>query len=98
MKQSIHPKYFDAQVTCTCGNSFSVGSTHEELRVEICSRCHPFFTGEMKFTTAKGKVEKFQERRKVAKQVAATKSQKEKKQQTASNQPKTLKEMLLGLQ
>ncbi|HEA83858.1 MAG: 50S ribosomal protein L31 [Thermodesulfobacterium sp.] len=60
MKKNIHPKYYeDAVVMCACGNRFTVGSTKKEIRVEICSKCHPFFTGEMKFVDTEGRIEKF---------------------------------------
>ena len=67
MKANIHPQWFDdAKVTCACGNTFTVGATKPELRVEICSKCHPFFTGEMKFVDTQGRVEKFQAKQKSA--------------------------------
>lgn len=67
MKQNIHPQYFpDAKITCACGASFTVGSTKPEMRVEICSNCHPFFTGSHKFVDTAGRVEKFKERLKRA--------------------------------
>jgi large subunit ribosomal protein L31 len=59
MKQAIHPQYYRATVTCACGNTFVTGSTKKEIHVEICSRCHPFFTGERKFVDAEGRVQKF---------------------------------------
>jgi large subunit ribosomal protein L31 len=60
MKEKIHPKYFtDATVTCSCGNSFSTGSTRQTLRVELCNKCHPFFTGEQKIIDTAGRVERF---------------------------------------
>lgn len=63
MKEKIHPKYFsDAKVTCACGNSFTTGSTRKELRVEICSKCHPFYTGEKRMMDAAGRVERFRKR------------------------------------
>ena len=63
MKANIHPKYFDeATVTCACGNTFKTGSTKEELRVEICSECHPFFTGRQKTAERGGRVEKFKKK------------------------------------
>lgn len=63
MKTDIHPKYFDAsKVTCACGNTFTVGSTKEELRVEICSTCHPFYTGTERTIDTAGRVEKFKAR------------------------------------
>lgn len=59
MKEGIHPKYSEAVVRCACGESFTTGSTKKELRVEICSKCHPFFTGKQKFIDTAGRVEKF---------------------------------------
>lgn len=59
MKEKIHPKYEKATVTCACGNTFETGSTKKELRVEICSNCHPFFTGKQKFVDTGGRVERF---------------------------------------
>ena len=62
MKEGIHPKYQKATVTCVCGNTFVTGSTKPELRVEICSKCHSFYTGQQKATTARGRIEKFNKR------------------------------------
>lgn len=63
MQADIHPKYFNkATVTCACGKSFAVGSTSEKLSVEICSACHPFYTGNEKLLDAAGRVEKFKAR------------------------------------
>jgi len=63
MKKNIHPQYFpNAQVKCACGASFTVGSTKEFLEVEICSRCHPFYTGKEKLIDAMGQVQKFRKR------------------------------------
>jgi len=62
MKQGIHPEYHDVQVTCACGHSFPTRSTKDELRVEICSSCHPFFTGRQKLIDSAGRVERFQKR------------------------------------
>ena len=59
MKEGIHPKYGKAVVKCACGETFTTGSTKKELRVEICSKCHPFFTGKQKFVDTAGRVEKF---------------------------------------
>ena len=68
MKAGIHPQYFDdAKIVCVCGNSFTTGATQPEIRVEICSSCHPFFTGEMKYVDTLGNVEKFQKKQKEAK-------------------------------
>ncbi len=62
MKPNIHPEYKQATVTCACGNTFTTGSTKEELRVEICSECHPFFTGKQKLVERGGRVEKFKKK------------------------------------
>ena len=65
MKKKIHPEYHKAIVHCACGNEFETGSTQKEIRVEICSNCHPFFTGKQKLVDSAGKIERF--RRKYAK-------------------------------
>ncbi len=63
MKAKIHPKYYtQARVTCSCGNVFATGSTKQELKVEICSRCHPFFTGEQRIVDTEGRVERMKRR------------------------------------
>ena len=63
MKKDIHPKYYDkGRVQCACGNSFTVGSTKELTEVEICSQCHPFYTGKEKVLDSLGRVEKFRKR------------------------------------
>lgn len=63
MKSDIHPTYYpNATVTCVCGNSFTVGSTKESIAVEICSNCHPFYTGTEKILDTAGRVEKFKAR------------------------------------
>jgi len=64
MKSDIHPKYYQTKVRCACGNEFVTGSTKENIRVEICSKCHPFFTGKQKLMDTAGRVERF--RRKYA--------------------------------
>ena len=63
MKQGIHPNYYDdCQITCTCGNKFTTGSTVKKIDVEICSKCHPFYTGQQKFVDSKGRIDKFMEK------------------------------------
>lgn len=63
MKKDIHPKYFpNARVKCACGNTFEVGSTKEFIEIEICSKCHPFYTGKEKIVDTMGRVEKFRKR------------------------------------
>jgi large subunit ribosomal protein L31 len=70
MKQGIHPEYVMATVHCSCGNTFQTRSTVPELRVEICSNCHPFYTGKQKLLDTGGRVERFQ--RRYAKQAGRT--------------------------
>jgi large subunit ribosomal protein L31 len=62
MKQGIHPDYVVATVRCSCGNTFTTRSTRSDLRVEICSNCHPFYTGKQKLVDTGGRVERFQRR------------------------------------
>lgn len=62
MKKGIHPDYDECAVTCACGNTFTIRSTKKEIRVEICSQCHPFFTGKQKFIDSAGRVEKFKKK------------------------------------
>jgi len=62
MKDGIHPSYVPARVHCTCGNEFMTRATREELRVEVCSNCHPFYTGRQKLVDTGGRVERFQRR------------------------------------
>src|SRR3989344_4852840 len=82
------------KVTCSCGTTFSIGSTKPEIRVEVCSKCHPFYTGQAKFVDTEGRVEAFQRR------ASAKKETKEKKDQAPAKpeRPKSLKEMLEVLQ
>lgn len=66
MKTGLHPRLFDTAVTCTCGNSFTTRATVERLQLDICSNCHPFFTGTQKLVDTQGQVERFQQRLKKA--------------------------------
>jgi large subunit ribosomal protein L31 len=59
MKTGIHPPYYEVTVTCACGNTFKTRSTKKDLKVEICSNCHPFFTGKQKYIDTAGRIEKF---------------------------------------
>ena len=61
MKENIHPNYHEVEVLCACGNKFKTGSTYEgqEMKVDICNKCHPFFTGKQKIVDTSGRVEKF---------------------------------------
>lgn len=99
MKAGIHPTYYNqATVTCSCGNSFTTGSTLSSFHVEICGACHPFYTGQQKLVDTEGRVERFEK-----KQKQAVKTQKERqiKQETKAQAlkarreaPKTLREMI----
>ena len=62
MKEGLHPEFFEATVTCGCGNTFTTGSTKKELRVDVCSKCHPFYTGKQKILDAGGRVARFERR------------------------------------
>jgi len=62
MKKDIHPKYYKTKVVCACGNEFETGSTKKELNVEICSKCHPFFTGQQKLVDTEGRIDRFKKK------------------------------------
>lgn len=102
MKTGIHPKFYtDAKVYCSCGNVFTTGSTVPEIHVEICNKCHPFYTGEQRFVDIEGRIDKFKKKMVIAekerkKRIEAikTKIAKQKEKETA---PKTLKEMLKSM-
>jgi large subunit ribosomal protein L31 len=88
-KTDIHPKYFpSAQVSCACGNSFNVGATQQEIAVEICSNCHPFYTGEKKLLDVAGRVERFKSRTAKKASEPKTKKVRAKKQAPAINKEK----------
>ena len=91
MKKDTHPKWYkEAKISCACGHEFSAGATVPEIKVEICSQCHPFYTGQEKLIDTAGRVEKFEK-----KMAAATpKTKKRKKKEKIDEKPKTLKEML----
>ncbi len=94
MKTGIHPQYHDnCKVTCVCGNTFTTGSTLAEIHVEVCNKCHPFFTGEMRFVDTLGRVEKFQ---KIQAKARTIKEQKVKKieEKEKTRRPENLREML----
>ena len=100
MKAAGHPIYYpEAKVTCACGNTFTTGSTKPEIRVDICAKCHPFFTGEMRFVDTLGRVERFQQKQAGTAGKVVSKKQKKllKKQQEDAEEaarPKTIREML----
>jgi len=83
MKKDIHPKYYpNATVRCSCGNTFTVGATQEEIRTDVCSACHPFFTGEQRIVDTAGQVERFLKRLERRDEVLAEKSDEEPEQKT----------------
>jgi large subunit ribosomal protein L31 len=91
MKKDIHPTWYpEAKVSCACGASFVTGSTKPEIHVEICSQCHPFFTGEARFVDTEGRIEKFQARQKAGVNYKKKKKDLEEKEE----RPRTIKEML----
>ena len=93
MKAQIHPKYYDATVICSCGNTFKVGSTVERITVELCYNCHPFYTGQQKFVDTASRIEKFQKKMEAARPV----TKKAQKADSEDNRPKSLREMLEAL-
>ncbi len=79
MKKNIHPQYYpEAKVVCGCGNKFTVGSTKPEIKIDICSHCHPFYTGRQELIDSGGRVEKFRKREKLAKKDLKPKTRKKK--------------------
>jgi len=97
MKAQIHPQYFvDAKVICSsCGINYVTGSTKQSIHVEVCSKCHPFYTGEHRFLDTKGKVEKFQKKQQLAAEMKAKKATLKKKDDDKSeHKVKSLRELL----
>lgn len=79
MKAQIHPKWYeDAKVTCACGNTFTIGATVPEIQVEVCSNCHPFYTGQMRYVDTAGRVDAFREKQKKAQKKVLSKTEKRK--------------------
>lgn len=79
MKKDIHPKYYpNAKIVCACGHVFSAGSTQPEIHVEICSNCHPFYTGKQKLMDDRGRVERFQRMVQKKSEIAAKKKKSKK--------------------
>ena len=98
MKAGIHPNYNpQAQVICVCGNRFTVGSTQDTIHIELCNKCHPFYTGEQKFVDSASRIQKFETRKKIAETHKATVVKKVEAKKKADEAPKSLREMLMGL-
>lgn len=98
MKSNIHPAYFDdAKIICSCGNSFTTGATVAEIHVELCNKCHPFYTGQQKFVDTASRIDKFRKKIEVAKdkpqKAKGTMSEKD----SSDASPLTLREMLQAL-
>lgn len=97
MKTNIHPQFHtDARVVCVCGNKFTTGSTQTEIHVELCYKCHPFYTGEQKFVDSASRIQKFQTKQEKANAYVAKKVQKQEEKRQKQAGPKTLREMLMG--
>lgn len=96
MKADIHPKYYpQAQVNCNCGNTFTTGSTQEVIHIDVCSKCHPFYTGQQKFVDTVGRIDRFKQKQEKAKKQIAKKIAQEKEKE--EYRPRTLKEMLMEI-
>jgi large subunit ribosomal protein L31 len=99
MKAKIHPKWFEeAKVTCACGNTFTVGATVPEIQVEVCSACHPFYTGQMKFVDTAGRVDAFKSKQAKAKVKVFSKTEKRRRKRLKrireeEDKPKSLAEL-----
>lgn len=97
MKAAIHPQFFDqANVICVCGNRFNLGSTKETIHVELCNKCHPFYTGEQKFVDTASRIQKFETKLKTAQEYKVTHVKKEEARRKSNEAPKSLRDMLLG--
>lgn len=98
MKANIHPQYLQATVTCsTCGNTFTVGSTQPTIHVELCSNCHPFYTGAQRFVDSASRIDKFEKKKAKAQEFKATVVAKKEEKKAKDNAPKSLAEMLAAL-
>lgn len=98
MKADTHPQFYDqAQVVCVCGNKFTTGSTKEILHVELCYKCHPFYTGEQRFVDSASRIQKFQTKQATAQTFIAKKQKKVEDKKKRDDAPKSLREMLMGL-
>lgn len=88
MKKDIHPKYDKAKVECSCGNKFETRSTENDIHVDLCSECHPFYTGTQKFIDTAGRVDKFKEKMQKAKEHKENRKKKEDKPKLAEKKDK----------
>lgn len=99
MKADIHPQQFETRIVCSsCGSTFSALSSKQEIHVEVCHKCHPFYTGEHRFLDSKGRVEDFQRKQKAATELQIKyQDKKNKKDKKGQYEPKSLKELLTGM-
>ena len=98
MKAQGHPTYYDnAQVICACGNIMTIGSTKQTIHVELCSNCHPFYTGEQKFVDSASRIQKFQKKQDVAKQYINKVKAKHEEKKAKETGPRSLAEMLASI-
>ncbi len=98
MKLQTHPTYFDdAKVICACGNVMTIGSTKQTIHVELCSKCHPFYTGEQKFVDSASRIQKFQNKKDVASKYVSKIVKKQEEKKAREGQPKSLAEMLAAI-
>lgn len=98
MKANIHPKFNDqAQVICVCGNRFTTGSTQDVIHLELCYKCHPFYTGEQRFVDSASRIQRFQKKQDVAKTYVVKKVKKLEEKKKKDDAPKTLREMLTAM-
>jgi len=102
MQYQIHPRWYEARVTCACGNTFTVGATVPRINVEVCANCHPYFTGQLKFVDTAGRVDSFRARQKGASVKVLSKSERrkikrEKKVQEQLNRPENLEALRKSL-
>lgn len=103
MKKDIHPKYnHKVLVTCSCGNTFETGSTVESIRIEICSKCHPFWTGEKRYVDIEGRVDKFKKKQDIGEKARKKRIKRVKariaREKARKEAPKSLKDMLKSMQ
>ncbi len=95
MKANTHPTYYDTQVICACGNRFTIGSTIPEIHIELCNKCHPFYTGEQRFVDSASRIQKFQQKQQNIGTYVSKKVKQAQKNKQKDSQPRTLREMLL---
>ncbi|MBQ6154412.1 50S ribosomal protein L31 [bacterium] len=102
MKAKIHPQWQECKVTCACGNTFVTGGTTATMQVDICNKCHPFFTGEQKFVDKEGRLDRFRKKMEAskkrreaeAKRLAEKRKREQEEKKASSTQPQTFKQIL----